>query len=82
MTPPQGTRLSSLGRWSLWIGFWLFAVVVFARALDLVAVGVIAGILGVIALGMAGYDAIYEALGRAELRRRAAKVAREREQGH
>jgi len=30
---------------------------------------------------MAGYDAIYEALGRAELRRRVARVEREREQG-
>jgi hypothetical protein len=81
VTPPQGTRLSSLGRWSLWTGFWLFAAVVFARALDLVAVGVMAGILGVVALGMAGYDAIHNALGRAELRRRAARVEREREQG-
>jgi hypothetical protein len=56
-------------------------VVVLARALDFVLVGVIAGILGVIALTMAAVDAIYNALGRAELRRRAAKVKREREQG-
>ena len=74
--------MSDLGKWSLGIGASLFAVVVFARSFDLVPVAVIAGLLGVIALGMAGYDAIYEALGRAQLRRRAAKVAREREQGH
>lgn len=73
--------MSDLGKWSLGIGVSLFAVVVFARSFDLVLVAVVAGLLGVIALGMAGYDAIYEALGRAELRRRAAKVQREREQG-
>lgn len=73
--------MSGLGRWSLWIGLGLVVVAVLAGALSLVPVAVVVGILAVIALGMAAYDAIYEALGRAELRRRAAKVEREREQG-
>jgi MFS superfamily sulfate permease-like transporter len=73
--------MSRLGRWSLWIGLGLLVVAVLSSVLSLIPVAVIVGILAVIALGMAGYDAIYEALGRAELRRRAAKVQREREQG-
>ena len=69
--------MSGLGKWSLGIGLGLVAVALLAWALDLVvAVAVIAGILGLIGLGMAGYDAIYEALGRADLRRRAARGAR------
>jgi hypothetical protein len=71
--------MSGLGRWSLWIGLGLIVVAVLARVLDLIPVTVIVGILGLIGVGMAGYDAIYYALERAELRRRAAKV--EREQG-
>jgi uncharacterized membrane protein YgaE (UPF0421/DUF939 family) len=74
--------MSGLGRWSLWIGLGLVVVAVLSSVLNLIPVAVIAGILAVIALGMAAYDAIYEALGRSELRRRAAKVKREREQGH
>jgi len=73
--------MSSLGRWSLWIGLGLVVVAVVCSVLSLIPVSVIAGCLAVIALGTAGYDAIYEALGRAELRRRAARVQREREQG-
>ncbi|MFI2489739.1 hypothetical protein ACH47X_22690 [Promicromonospora kroppenstedtii] len=73
--------MSGLGRWSLWIGLGLVVVAVLGSVLALVPVAVIAGILGGIALVMAGYDAVYNALGRAELRRRAAKVQREREQG-
>jgi uncharacterized membrane protein len=72
--------MSDLGRWSLGIGVALFAVVVLGRSFDLVPVAVIAGLVGVVALGMAGYDAVHEALGRAELRRRALRVEREREQ--
>jgi len=73
--------MSGLGRWSLWTGLALVAVTVLTGVLNLVPVAAVAGILSLVALGMAGYDAIYEALGRAELRRRVARVEREREQG-
>lgn len=73
--------MSSFGKWCLWIGLGLIAVALLASAIDLIPVTVIAAILGLIGVGTAAYDAIYEALGRSELRRRAAKVKREREQG-
>ncbi|MFI8524447.1 hypothetical protein ACIGB8_08360 [Promicromonospora sukumoe] len=73
--------MSGLGRWSLWIGLGLVVVAVLCSVLNLIPVAVFAGIFGGIALVMAAVDAIYNALGRAELRRRAAKVQREREQG-
>ncbi|GAA2217435.1 hypothetical protein GCM10010413_01300 [Promicromonospora sukumoe] len=73
--------MSGLGRWSLWIGLGLVVVAVLCSVLSLIPVAVFAGIFGGIALVMAAVDAIYNALGRAELRRRAAKVQREREQG-
>ncbi|MFD6142944.1 hypothetical protein [Promicromonospora sp. NPDC060271] len=73
--------MSGLGRWSLWIGLGLVVVAVLSSVLSLIPVAVIAGALGGIALTMAVVDAIYNALGRAELRRRADKVKREREQG-
>jgi hypothetical protein len=73
--------MSSVIRWSFWIGLGLVAVAVLARALDLIPVTVIAGLLALIALGFAGYGALDEAAERSQLRRRAAKVAREREQG-
>lgn len=68
-------------RWSLWIGVGLIVVAVIARALDLIPVTVIVGLLGLLALGFAGYGALDEAAGRASLRRRAERVKREREQG-
>jgi cadmium resistance protein CadD (predicted permease) len=71
--------MSGLGKWSLGIGTGLLAVAVLFRAMDLIPVTVIAGILGLIAIGMAGYDAVYEWLGRAQRRRGAAKARRERE---
>jgi hypothetical protein len=73
--------MSGLGRWSLWIGLGLVVIAVISGVLSLVPVAAIVGILALVALGIAGYDALYEALGRAQLRRRAAKVQREREQG-
>lgn len=73
--------MTRFGRWSLWIGLGLLVVAVVAGVLSLTPVAVLAGILGLVALGGAAYEGIYEALGRAELRRRAAKVQREREQG-
>jgi hypothetical protein len=71
--------MSSYGRWSLWIGLGLVVVTVVARALDLIPVTVIAGLLALMGVGTAVYDWLYNAAERSELRRRAAKVARERE---
>ncbi|GAA3417359.1 hypothetical protein [Streptosporangium vulgare] len=71
--------MSGLGRWSLGIGVGLLVVAVLCRALNLIPVTVITGLLGLIALGMAGYDAIYEWQGRVDLRRREARAHRERE---
>ena len=68
-------------RWSLGIALGLFGVVVFAKSFDLIPVAVVAGLLGLLALGFAGYGALDQASQRADLRRRAAKVRREREQG-
>lgn len=62
--------MSGIGRWSLGIGLALLAVAVVCRLLDQIPATVIIGILGLIGVGMAVYDAIYEALSRAELRRR------------
>ena len=69
--------MSWLGRWSLGIGLGLLAVAVVLLVLDVISPGVIIAILGLIGVSMAGYDALYEALGRAQLRRRAAKAHRE-----
>lgn len=71
--------MSGLGKWSLGIGTGLLAVAVLFRAMDMIPVTVIAGIVGLIAIGMAGYDALYEWLGRVQRRRGAAKARRERE---
>ena len=68
--------MSGVGRWGLWIGLGLLVASVICIALSLVPVAVIAGILGLVALGVAGYDAVYNALDRAEVRRRAAKARR------
>jgi hypothetical protein len=73
--------VSGVVRGSFWIGVGLVAVAVAARALDAIPVTVIVGILGLLALGFAGYGALEEAVERSNLRRRAAKVQREREQG-
>jgi cadmium resistance protein CadD (predicted permease) len=73
--------MSGFGRWSLWIGLGLIAVAVLAQVLDLIPVTVITGLLGLLGVCLAGYDWLDSAAERANLRRRAARVAREREQG-
>lgn len=62
--------MSGLGRWSLGIGVGLLVVAVLCGVLSLIPVAVITGILSLIALGIAGYDSIYNWLDRADLRRR------------
>ncbi|WP_157987672.1 hypothetical protein [Jiangella endophytica] len=71
--------MSGLGRWSLGIGVGLLAATVVFRAMDLIPITVIVGILGLISVGIAGYDAAYEWLGRVQQRRGAAKARRDRE---
>lgn len=72
-------RMSGLGKWSLGIGIGLIVVAVLCSALKLIPAAVIIGILGLLAVSMAGYDAIYYWLDRVQQRRRAARSRRERE---
>jgi hypothetical protein len=69
--------MSGLGKWSLGIGVGLLVVAVLCVVLKQVPVAVITGILGLIAVGMAGYDAIYYWLDRVNRRRQAARYRRE-----
>ncbi|MFF3438285.1 hypothetical protein [Streptosporangium sp. NPDC002721] len=71
--------MSGVGRWSLGAGVVLMVVAVLCSVLKLIPVAVITGILGLVALGMAVYDVIYEWLSRAELRRRGERAQRARE---
>lgn len=71
--------MSGFGRWCLGIGVGLLAATVVFRVMDLIPATVIAGLLGLITVGIAGYDALYEWQGRAQRRRAAAKARRERE---
>ncbi|WP_336206735.1 hypothetical protein [Nonomuraea sp. LPB2021202275-12-8] len=71
--------MSGIGRWSLGIGVGLLVGAVLCAVLNLVPVAVITGLLGLVALGVAGYDAIYNWLDRADSRRREARARRERE---
>ncbi|MEU8383546.1 hypothetical protein [Streptosporangium sp. NPDC048865] len=71
--------MSGVGRWSLGAGVVLMVVAVLCSVLKLIPVAVITGILGLIALGMAAYDAVYEWLSRADLRRRGERARRARE---
>ncbi|MFL1376638.1 MULTISPECIES: hypothetical protein [unclassified Nocardiopsis] len=64
--------MSGLGKWSLGLGAGLLVVAVLCSVLDLIPVSVITGILGLIGVGMAGYDALYNWLQRIDLRRRGA----------
>ena len=68
--------MSGIGRWSLGIGLGLVVVAVFCSLLGLIPVSVITGVLGLLGLGIAMYDALYEWLGRVQLRRRGARAAR------
>jgi hypothetical protein len=73
--------MSGLGKWSLGIGVVLLVVTVVAQRLGQIPVTVIVGLFGLMAVGMAGYDALYEWLNRSQERRQAARSreARERE---
>lgn len=71
--------MSGLGRWSLGIGAGLLVVAVVCVVLKQVPVAVITGIVGLVAVGIAGYDAVYNWLDRAGQRRQAARSRQERE---
>jgi cadmium resistance protein CadD (predicted permease) len=77
----EGDVMSGLGKWSLGIGVVLLVAAVAAQVLGQIPVTVIVGILGLLALGMAAYDALYEWTKRVQERRQAARssAARERE---
>ncbi|GAA1975109.1 hypothetical protein GCM10009718_08980 [Isoptericola halotolerans] len=68
--------MGALGRWSLGTGLVLTALAVVCAAVDVVPVATIAGILAIVAWVVAGYDAVYRALERRELRRRADRARR------
>jgi hypothetical protein len=68
--------MSGIGRWSLGIGVGLIAVAVLCAVLEQIPVAVITGILGLVAVGIAGYDVIYNWLDRANQRRQAARYQR------
>ncbi|MEV0108221.1 hypothetical protein AB0H42_18045 [Nocardia sp. NPDC050799] len=71
--------MSSIGKWSLIVGIGLVVAAVLCRTLGLIPATVITGLIGLIALGIAGYDAVYTWLERAELRRRGAAARRNHE---
>lgn len=66
--------MSGLGKWSLVVGLVLMAVAVACSALDLIPAAVIIGVVGLVALGMAGYDALYEWTSRLAARRQQRKT--------
>lgn len=68
--------MSGIGKWGLGTGLGLLAVAVLCSLLGQVPASVITGVLGLIGLGIAGYDAIYNWLDRADLRRRGSRAAR------
>ncbi|MFC4855030.1 hypothetical protein [Actinophytocola glycyrrhizae] len=71
--------MSGIGKWSLGVGAGLIVVAVLCSVLAQVPAAVITGILGLVAVGVAGYDAIYYWLDRVQKRRRAARSRQERE---
>ncbi|UJW29714.1 hypothetical protein L3Q67_31365 [Saccharothrix sp. AJ9571] len=69
--------MSGMGKWSLGIGAVLFGAAVLCSVLDLIPAAVILGVLGLVGLGVAGYDVIENWAERSELRRRGARARRE-----
>ena len=72
----EGGVMSGLGRWSLGAGLVLVVVAVVLAVAGVVGGAVIVGLLGLVGLGIAGYDALYEALSRRNLRRRGERARR------
>ncbi|CAL9550810.1 hypothetical protein SUDANB121_04451 [Nocardiopsis dassonvillei] len=70
--------MSGIGKWGLGLGAGLLALAVLFRMLDLIPATVITGLLGLMGIGIAGYDAVYEWTARIDLRRRGARAAARR----
>ena len=71
--------MSGVGKWNLGIGVGLMVVAVLCSVLDLIPVAVITGVLGLVAISVAGYDVLNEWAERGSMRRRAARSRQERE---
>ncbi|MEV6909763.1 hypothetical protein [Amycolatopsis sp. NPDC051071] len=71
--------MSGFGKGNLGIGVVLLGVAVLCSRLDLIPAAVITGILGLLGLSIAGYDLVDGWSERADLRRREARIRRERE---
>lgn len=71
--------MTGLAKWSLGIGVLLLGAAGVCRALDQIPATVILAIVGLLAVGIAGYDVLYEWTKRAELRRRGERARREQE---
>lgn len=71
--------MSGFGKWSLGIGLGLIVVAVLCSVLKLIPAAVIIGIVGLLAVGIAVYDALYYWLERVQQRRRADRSRQERE---
>lgn len=76
--PIGSLGMSGIGKWGLGLGIGFMVVAVLSRMLDLIPATVITGLLGLMGLGIAGYDAVYEWTARADLRRRGARAAARR----
>ncbi|WP_433490273.1 hypothetical protein [Nocardia grenadensis] len=74
--------MGSIGKWNLVVGIGFVVAAVLCRMLGLIPATVITGLLGSIALGIAGYDAVYTWLERTELRRHGAAASRKHENRH
>lgn len=61
--------MSGVGGWSLGIGAGLLVVALVSGMLDLIPVAVVTGVLGLVGIGTAGYDAVYNLLDRSRPRR-------------
>lgn len=70
--------MSGVGKWGLGLGVGLLVAAVLCSVLGLIPVSVITGVLGLMGLGVAGYDAVHTWLERADLSRRGARAAQAR----
>ncbi|AXB42423.1 hypothetical protein [Amycolatopsis albispora] len=66
--------MSGIGKWNLSVGAVLVGAAVVCSVLDLISAAVVIGILGMLGVSVAGYDALYNWAERTELRRRGAKA--------
>ncbi|WP_306367148.1 hypothetical protein [Nocardiopsis sp. CC223A] len=70
--------MSGIGKWGLGLGVGFVIVAVLCSVLNLITVSVITGLLGLMGLSIAGYEAVDRWLERVNLRRRGARAAARR----